>query len=73
MRARIGMEVEGEVDCGYIIAMSREWCIYRCKKKASDGSHECAEPWESIRLVVEPPKKGEECSSLAVKDLPDGE
>lgn len=67
MKVKVGMRVAGEVDGGVVVAMSKEWCIYRTDKKASDGSWECAEPWTSIIIEAQPDGV---VSSIPEKDLP---
>lgn len=47
VKAEIGMRVWGEMgEEGTIIAMTREWCIYKV-----EGRHEYAEPWDDIVIV----------------------
>lgn len=54
VRPVLGMMVCGEVSTGRIVAMSKEWCIYEVTPK-SGKVHECAEPWDTIVVVIETP------------------
>jgi len=68
-KVKIGMEVDGEVASGTVIAMTSEWCVYRLAKALRDGTWEVAEPWSAIQLAIDYPKTGEEESSRDFKEL----